>query len=272
MNDQIKHLHDAIRRYCMDRHFYWSKKYSELDSARKNFTNDGYTDEALRTFPRYNVLNAILTETECYRPDEFKTLDEAKKFFSFVASEAEGGFKKPPNGSIEQGVMNEERELLCNFINQITEKDLSLVKTLFYRRVLTSNESEEIRNELRQRWEISKSYWYPLSPNKTEGVEAFQDSYFDEEIGAEKLKEILYNRGVNTVWEIREDGMDYEYELSVLEPYYNGAEGFWCDDKFDWIIYASHESSITLGGWLLPEIQKIWTDWRKYIWTTPFFD
>ncbi len=168
MNDQIKNLHNAIRRYCMDRHFYWSKKYSELDAVRKNLTNNGYTDEAFRTFPRYNVLNAILTEIERYRPDEFKTLDEAKKFFSLAASEAENVFTKPPNGNIEQGVMNEEREFLHNFINQITEKDLSLVESLFYRKVLSSNESNEIRNKLLKRWEISKSYWYPLSLEKSE--------------------------------------------------------------------------------------------------------
>jgi len=272
INDQIEHLHDAIRRYCMDRHFYWSNKYRELDSARKNLTNNGYTDEALRTFPRYNLLNAILTETERYRPDEFKTFDEAKRFFGLVASEAENIFTKPPNGSIEQGVMNEERELLHKFINEITDKDLSLIEPLFYRKVLSSNESEKVREKIYQRWEVSKSYWYPLSQKKREDIEAFQDSYFENDIGAEKLKELLHNRGVKTVWEIREDGMDYEYELSIFEPYYNGAEGFWCDDKFDWIIYASHESSITVGGWLLPEIQEYWTDWQKYIWTSPFFD
>lgn len=272
MNDQIKHLHDAIRRYCIDRHFYWSKKYSELDSARKNLTNYGYTDEALRTFPRYNVLNAILVETERYRPEEFETLDEAKNFFSLIATEAENIFTKPPNGDIEQGVMNEERELLRKFISQITEENLLSVEPLFYRRSLSVNESKVIRDKLRLRWEIPEHYWYPLSLHKSEDIEAFQDAYFDKEIGAEKLKEILRNRGIETIWEIREDGMDYELELSVFEPYYNGAEGFWCDSKFDWTIYASHESSITIGGWLLPEIQEIWTNWREHVWRTPFFN
>ena len=272
MDDRIKKLHDAIRRYCMDRHFYWSKKYTELDSARKNLTNNGYTDEALKTFPRYNVLNAILTEIEKYRPDEFETLNDAKKFFTLIVSEAENVFTKISNGAIEQSVMSEERALFNEFINQLTEEDLLLIEPSFYRRVLPSNESKEIRDKLRQRWNISESYWYPLSAAKTEDVEAFQDSYFDKEIGTGKLKEILSNHEVQTVWEIREDGIDYEYELSVIDPYYNGAEGFWCDDKFDWIIYASHESSITIGGWLLPEIRKNWTDWENHIWTTQFFD
>ena len=50
----------------------------------------------------------------------------------------------------------------------------------------------------------------------------------------------------------------------------NFSEGYWCDGAFDWIIYASHESSITIGGWLLPEIKKVWSNWKEGLWTTPF--
>ena len=111
-----------------------------------------------------------------------------------------------------------------------------------------------------------------MTVDKPSDVEAFQDSYFDSEVGAERLQAILRERNVKNVYEIREDGVSYEMELSVFEPYYSGAEGFWCDENFDWIIYASHESSITVGGWLLPEIKKVWTNWQDRIWTTPFFD
>ena len=65
----------------MERHSYWTNKYAELSSAGKDRAGYGYTDEALSTFPRYNVLNAILFEVERYRPEEFGTLDEAKRFF-----------------------------------------------------------------------------------------------------------------------------------------------------------------------------------------------
>jgi hypothetical protein len=61
-------------------------------------------------------------------------------------------------------------------------------------------------------------------------------------------------------------------EISAFEPYYNGAEGFWCNNNFDWVIYASHESSITVGGWLLAEIKNVWPNWKERVWTTPFFE
>lgn len=256
----------------MENYFYWSEKYSELNSGEAGRTGYGYTDEQLNTFPRYNVLNAILIEAERYRPEEFKTLDEAKRFFCLVANEAESIFTKPPNSDIEQKAKSEERSKLCNFINDLTEEDLSAVKPLFYRRVLSDKEGKIIRDKLKFVWKIPDHYWYPLSLQKEENVEAFQDTYFEKEVGAEKVQEILRSRAVETIWEIREDGIDYELGLSIFEPYYNGAEGFWCDSKFDWVIYASHESSITVAGWLLSEVKNVWTNWENRIWTTPFFN
>jgi len=59
--------------------------------------------------------------------------------------------------------------------------------------------------------------------------------------------------------------------VSLFQPYYNGAEGYWSSDGLDWIIYASHESSVTVGGWLLEEVKQAWSDWNSRIWTSPFY-
>ena len=57
-------LHNAARRYCLDRHAYWCERYSEIFRNRGDRQRDGYhyTPEALATFPRYQVLNAIRVE------------------------------------------------------------------------------------------------------------------------------------------------------------------------------------------------------------------
>jgi hypothetical protein len=60
---------------------------------------------------------------------------------------------------------------------------------------------------------------------------------------------------------------------NYLFPFwYNGEEGFWFDKSFDWLIYSSHESSITLAGLILPEIKKNWANWQYRLWDSPFFD
>ncbi|MDQ3062895.1 MAG: hypothetical protein M3R14_08560 [Acidobacteriota bacterium] len=272
MNNKIENLQTEIRRYCINNSSRWTEKYYELASNGTNRSGFGYTDEALYIFPRYMLLNAILVKVERYRPEDFPTLDEAKRFFRLVATETQSESTEPHDNKIERKAIDEERDAFCKFIEQLNKEDLSSVKPLFYRRVLSEEESNSIWEKLSLRWGIPEHYWYPLTIQKPENIEAFQDAYFDKEVSAEKLQEILRGRGVEKVWEIREYGANYELELSVFEPCYNGAEGYWCDENFDWIIYASHESSITIGGWLLSEIQAIWLNWKERIWTTPFFD
>jgi hypothetical protein len=246
--------------------------YQKLNASGKGFSfENGYSNEALATFPRYNVLNAILTEIERYLPTDFLSYEEAKQFFVLAVKEAQSNFTKPPNGEIKTRVMNEERELLCEYISQLSDKDLSIIEPLYYRHVLSETERNEIRAKLKTIWNVD-GYWYPLTTWKIDNAEAFQDSYFEKEFGYEILKDILRNHNVTKIWELREDGIDYEIELSIFEPYYNGSEGFWCDSNYDWLIYASHESSITFAGTILDDIQNNWTNWQKRIWTSPFFD
>lgn len=124
----------------MNRYSYWTKRYGELVSAGKNRAGKGYTEEALCTFPRYNVINAILVEIERQRPESFTSLDEAKRVFRGVAASAQNVFTQPPHGNVVCQVMNGEREALDKFIAQLTENDLLAVERLFYRRVLEREE------------------------------------------------------------------------------------------------------------------------------------
>ena len=271
VGNEIHQLHTAIRRYCIDRHDYWTQKYGELRSRGKDRSGYEYTSDALRIFPRYSVLKAILVEVERHRPDEFVSLNEARQSLRKAVATAKSIFTQPPNGPLEREAMNEEREALDRFIADQNADELAAVEPLFYRRVLTANESSDIRQKLREIWGVA-DYWYPLDESKREDVEAFQDTYFAKEVGEEKLRTILRAHNVETFWELREDDINYESELSILWPFYNLNEGYWCDASFSWLIYASHESSITIGGWLLEEVRSVWPNWKNRVWTTPFFD
>ncbi len=147
------------------------------------------------------------------------------------------------------------------------------MEDLFYRYVLSEKETNSVWDKLGKNWKhIREGYWYPLTIWKEDGIEAFQDSYFEKEFGYEKLRTILSELGVTRLWELREGNINYEIELSILEPYYSGEEGYWCDESFEWVIYASHESSITFAGSILPKIKDNWENWEKRIWDSPFFN
>lgn len=115
----------------------------------------------------------------------------------------------------------------------------------------------------------SRSTVSPLTSPTLQRNSASQQSRY---VTPDRLGVLLAERNVTRVWELREYGPEYELDAAVFEPAYNGAEGFWTSPTHDWIIYASHEASITVGGWMLAEVKRIWPEWERHIWTTPFFE
>ncbi|PUA36422.1 hypothetical protein C8Z91_23735 [Paenibacillus elgii] len=130
--------------------------------------------------------------------------------------------------------------------------------------------SANLRKNMEQIWDISKPYWYPLFDCKRDDLIAFDSEYIENE---EKLKAIitlLKQHGEEQVIEFLESGHTFYMRVSNLYPYYcyngdfTGGEGFWTSQKMDWIIYASHEGTITFGGeWLVKGLKLLWSDWEN---------
>lgn len=74
-------MHAAARQHCLERYAYWCDRYSEI--VGKGGDRAGYqsTAEALRTFPRYNVLNAIRIELKRMERTEFSDLEKTRSLF-----------------------------------------------------------------------------------------------------------------------------------------------------------------------------------------------
>ena len=270
MADSVSNLHSAIRRYCIERRSFWALRYDEIRAAGRDRKGRGYSDEALSTFPRYLMLDAILEQFERYRPEDFANLEEAKEFLRAVVEETI--LDERFSTGLEKMAIDEERSLIAEFIERQTVASLSEVEPMFYRRVMSETEESAIRARLKERWGVDSGYWFPLSNDRPEDVEAFQDQCFEDEVGTAKLEQILRSRGLTRVWEIGEGSRRYEMDISQIEPYYyysGGEERFWGDDTFDWIIYASHEGSLTIGGWLLEEVKTVWTNWPERVWKAP---
>lgn len=265
-------LHTAARRYCLERHAYWNERYSEIIRTRGDRAQDGngYTAEALATFPRYNVLNAIRVEVERIEPSQLGDTESARALLVLAGEIAEDQFTRPPHGVIEKRAMTEERASYAGYMLGLAPRDLNAVESLPYRRVLASEEAKTVWSRLCGRWQIAGGYWYPLTDCRMPDVVAFNTKVFEEAVEYKTLRELLEARGIERVWELREYGPEYLEELALFEPRYNGAEGFWSSGDLDWIIYASHENSVTVGGWLLAELKKAWPCWHEHVWTETF--
>jgi hypothetical protein len=266
-------MHTAGRRYCMERRAFWCARYAEMVRAGGDRENDGYhyTPEALATFPRYNVLAAIRVELEKLDPIQLPGVEETRELLVLAGRIAQSGFTQAM-GPIDARAMQEEREAFCRYIEELGLSDLAMVTPLPYRRALSAGESEAVWRRLEIRWQISRDdhYWYPLSDSAPPEVAAFKADRFAEAATKKELQRILAGHGIERLWEMREDSENYELEVALFEPCYNGAEGFWSAGELDWIIYASHENSVTVGGWLLGEVKAIWPEWQTHVWTGIF--
>jgi hypothetical protein len=62
---------------------------------------------------------------------------------------------------------------------------------------------------------------------------------------------------------------DYELDGALVDAMYDGSEKFLFADR-DWILYSSHESSLTLTGRLATFIRDLWPDADQLSYGGPF--
>ncbi len=66
-------------------------------------------------------------------------------------------------------------------------------------------------------------------------------------------------------------GHEYEVGIESLETgSWPGppVEAYWTSGRMDWLIYISHESSVTVAGdWLIGAVKEAWPDWERHLYT-----
>jgi hypothetical protein len=258
-------LHNAARRYCIDQRRHWSEIYAQMPTGRVRGWS--YSAKELDTFPRYNMLNAILVAVETIDAESLDDFSAAKSLVLNAGGAADDDFTRNPLGDIDAAAQSDEREKFCDFVSSLTELDVWNYEELPYRRVLSPPESVRVWSALGSRWGIpAHSCWYPLSEASVPGVVAFRAGDFDESVPAPALKRKLRAVGIERVWELRQHGPEYEEDVELFNPSYNGAEGVWTSPGHEWVLYVSHESSVTVAGTLLSEIKRMWSKWEQHKW------
>ncbi|HTZ31715.1 MAG TPA: hypothetical protein VMH31_04615 [Methylomirabilota bacterium] len=265
--DETTRLHTAGRRYCEARFSEWVQVYQDLQRKEnwrvENLFKPGwdYSEEAYRTFPRYRVAKNTQIEIERLRVDPGMSLTEVRKFLIAASVKAEAQFQNELKNKVAQVVIHEEAEDFRIYIEALTLRDLMQVEPLPYRRVLSKDESEQLWDGLRRAWSIGDNYWFPLKKGAMpQNILAFHTDYFESIDGQHILRDALERRGVSAVFLLHEFGdPEYEVALGIFEPgYRDGGEQYSTSVHADWIVYASHESSITVGGgWLIDAFRRL---------------
>ena len=241
-------LHTFARRTCIDRDAHWATLYSELAQAGRDRIDFGdYTDEAYAIFPRYNVLRAVLDRIEALDPVALPTCEELRSLLVQAAASASSDFTRPDANPIREKAMADERETLTQIFREVSVAELADVAPLFYRRILSADEVQSWRKAIESAWGATDDYWYPLGPKTHPSLVALELVGIAEAL-PERLKRYFADNAIARLIELREYDASYEIQADAAMVAYTGREGFWISPGNRWIIYCSHEETITFGG------------------------
>jgi len=273
-------LHTAARRYCRARHDEAWDEYRDLalrlhrNGKGSWITNEATTQE-LAVFPRYLVLWAILKDVERLAPANFASVDGLREALTQIGWAARDEATENPAIAAGVSAMQDQRRLFVDYIGSLAARELAAVAPLPYRRVLPEFEWKQVWTRIESRWRIDGA-WYPLVEGAPPlDVLPFHVDYFDlQKIDA--LRNILAERGIARVIELRWS-VGQELELESFCPsfaisagsgrlYGAGEEAYWTGtEETDWLVYVSHESSITIAGaWLISRLERAFPDCRAF--------
>ncbi|GEM_PF-2093539 len=263
----IEYLHTALRRYCGER---TRAGWSEYDALcrRGLATTTGargfcdYTDEARRLFPRYQALSKVLEQLEEFVPADFDSFEDAREVLALIGSLDPGALLQMRH-PLELETARAECALFAAFVWGLTAAAVEGTEALPFRRRLTAGEYERVEARFVARW----GQWYGgccdlrgVPPHIT-----LHCAFMEEPGRLPAIRSILERHGVSRLWELRETRFGYEIDLPDAKFRYTGDEGFWTSDGMQWMIYSSHESSITFGGVSLAnEVTARWPECELY--------
>jgi hypothetical protein len=235
---------------------------------------------------RVQMLQAILAEVETYRPEHLKGPERGRALLCLAGERAAVWGAQSytgPDGPVhrelpnwtahQQAQVEDERASFLTFVATVSEEEAASMALAPYRHFLTPSERERVRTRLRKRWGVDPRdhYWFPLDDRFVSGeqsVLAVQDAYFHLEVGVAALKDLLGRRKVRRVWQVEESLLspDLEQDPHWCTFHQTGGETYWTAPKLDWLIYASHERSLTFAGeWLVPAVKRLWPNWEQRI-------
>jgi hypothetical protein len=254
----VEALHRAARRFCIEQFDDWVAKYSSFPGGGP------YSPEAYRIFPRYRLAQDTLINIERLvfgvSASVAQVKEELLKAGSSAFESLAGEFKNqlPPLLALQ-----DQLSVYSAFVKQLDTDMIHRVEPLPFRRVLSSKEVAALWLDLLGKWGVrGAGYgWFPLSDDpKPIGALAFHTDLWDARRGDVLLQKFLALEDVARCYLLRELGPpDYEVDHELAKPLYDGSETFLFRDK-SWMIYASHESSLTLVGSVAEFFREQWSD------------
>jgi hypothetical protein len=267
-------MHNAVRRSVMDRAWRWRERTLPLERAAIETRERGTPVSAAAQARMRDshmcayALEVLLERIERSRPRDF-TSGEAVRTFALDSTAADEP-RIRAHDAMTASAIAAEWAAIRDHVASLTTDGIHAVGHVPTRFVLPERQRARVWRRLAEVWDArpGNHYWYPLLNACPPGVIAFQADWFDVDVGARAVQELLRRHGVSRVWLMNEFQEHANYELSPLLCHFGGrvGEAYWTSPQLDWLVYVSHESSVTVAGrWLVEAVQQIWPAWRDHL-------
>jgi len=123
---------------------------------------------------------------------------------------------------------------------------------------------------LNEKWSVPiNDYWIPLSSSPIlPDIIYFNYDEFENEFGIKKLQNLVKENFSSELLETNEECEEFNIPIEDL-AYMNGCEAYHTNKNLDWVMYMSHENTITFKGEkLIALIKSNWSDWEN--WKNPW--
>ena len=157
-------------------------------------------------------------------------------------------------------LIREAEEELRDFLVKLTEQNTA--EPEHYIRVILGEERERLEYAILEKWGYCADYWYPLKGSFDESklflsVDWFEP-YWDRLCALVGLPE-------HRVYEYGESYFDDGQLLEVDDiTGYGGNECAYLPKVLSWIIYFSHEGTVTFAGTILPAVRELLASEREH--------
>ena len=174
---------------------------------------------------------------------------------------------KQSHNRIQSRMVQQTQNAFIQYLNTCSPEDST--NNPAYWRVIQGGEAAVLLERFRTVWEYdSRDYWYPLSQ-----AGPGEKLFLMEDLVEQKEEALL------TLLRLPEQHMycceEKLYPVDAVQEtnefsFYGGLEKAYTDKDFAWMIYCSHEQTVTFAGSILPQIKELFKEekdhWNRFEW------
>lgn len=134
-------------------------------------------------------------------------------------------------------------------------------------RELSPSDSTFFRGQMLTAWNWDGGYWHPLNPVERDDLLAFDSARLEELLPETKLHQLLAAFEPDDVLLFREHDPDQLLKIPELPFVYGWSEAMLAPRSMSWLVYWSHEATITFAGaTLVAAVKERLPNWSRALW------